>query len=94
MAPDVKDSSAKIAWARPGGLSENEDIVGYKVILYDASRKLETKVTRNPELELNNLTQFSKYYVTVQALSRAGYGPPSQQLTIQTKGVFEFHFNF
>lgn len=88
MAPDVKDTSAKITWAPPGGLSENEEIFGYKVTLYNASRKLEIKITRNPQLEFNNLDQFSKYYVTVQALSRAGYGPPSQQLTIQTKGLF------
>ena len=88
MAPDVKDSSAKITWAPPGGLNEDEEIVGYKVLLYNASRILETKTTQIPQIEFNNLNQFSKYYVTVQALSRAGYGPPSQLLTIQTKGLF------
>ena len=68
-------------------MDEKDDIIGYKVTLYNAFHILHTETTGSLQLEFNNLTQFSKYYVTVQVLSRAGYGRPSQQFTIQTKGL-------
>lgn len=65
-----------------------EEIVGYKVILYDAFSIVDIKTTDSLQLEFTNLTQFSKFYVTVQALTRSGYSLPSQQLPIHTKGLF------
>ncbi|CAB4003547.1 adhesion G -coupled receptor L3-like [Paramuricea clavata] len=93
LAPDVSDSSAKIAWTPPGKLSEKEEIIGYKVTLYDAFSVLQIKKTRSLQLKFTNLTQFSKYYVTVEVLSRVGYGPPSQQLIIHTKDANECAMN-
>jgi hypothetical protein len=83
----VKDSSAKVTWDPPVGLNEKEDIFGYKVTLYDAYHVIDVMSTRSHNHEFKNLNQFSKYYVTVQVLSRAGYGPPSSLLTIHTKGL-------
>jgi hypothetical protein len=93
LAPEVKDSSAKVTWTSPVGLSEKEEIVGYKLTLYDAFRVLDVKTTQSRQHEFSNLTQFSKYYVTVQVLSRNGYGPPSPLLTIHTKGLSKLHSN-
>ena len=70
-------------------MNEKEDIFGYKVTLYDAYHEIDVTQTQSRHYEFKNLTQFSKYYVTVQVLSRAGYGPPSSLLTIHTKGSFK-----
>ena len=91
LAPNVDDASARITWDPPGDLSEKEEIIGYKVTLYDAFTVLDVKTTESLQLEFTNLTQFSKYYVTVQVISGAGYGLSSHQLTILTKGMFCLH---
>ncbi|XP_028413002.1 uncharacterized protein LOC114535873 [Dendronephthya gigantea] len=89
LAPEVKDSSARITWSPPKSMHGKDDVIGYKVTLYNAFNILHIETTESLQLELSNLTQFSKYYVTVQVLSGAGYGRPSQQFTIQTKDTNE-----
>ncbi|XP_046849840.1 uncharacterized protein LOC124443380 isoform X3 [Xenia sp. Carnegie-2017] len=85
MLSHINDSNAIVTWSFPKGLKSSERIIGCKVILYDFRGEVDVKQTIYSHVEFNNLAQFSKYYVTVQAVSRAGYGPTSPPLTIQTK---------
>lgn len=86
FARDIQDSNVTIVWDLPKGLSENV-VLGYKVTLYDAHTVLRIIKTPNRKLKFMKLNQFSKYYVTVQVETKDGYGLPSAQLIIQTKGL-------
>ena len=77
-----------MSWKPPAENSRNGELKGYRVCYFFTRSSTPTCISNIKVLNYNmyNLRYFTKYYVTVQASTAAGYGPKSAEISKITNG--------
>ncbi|CAB4005118.1 Down syndrome cell adhesion molecule homolog isoform X1, partial [Paramuricea clavata] len=82
-------TSLQVSWRAPEERLQNVELTGYQVCFYTRDTAPECLVltsTKVLSLTLNNLKPSTKYFVTVSASTKAGYGEKSLEVTKITSG--------
>ena len=86
-------NSLEVSWKIPDKKLQNSELTGYQVCLYSKGISPECfviKSTKVLSLTLNNLQPSTKYFVTVLAITKAGYGEKSLEVSkITNGGIFK-----
>ncbi len=78
----------KISWQAPHRNSWNSELTRYEVCYSDKGRtgSCSVKNAQSTTAAIKNLQPSTKYFVTVAAGTRAGYGPKSAEISKITNG--------
>jgi hypothetical protein len=82
-------NSLDVFWKVPDKNLQNSALTGYQVCFYTSDLTpecLALKSTKVLSLTLNNLRPATKYFVTVSAITKAGYGEKSLEVSKITNG--------
>ncbi|CAB4005657.1 Down syndrome cell adhesion molecule homolog isoform X2 [Paramuricea clavata] len=82
-------NSLEVSWKAPDESLQDGELTGYQVCFYSkdtASECLMFKSAKVLSLTLNNLLPSTKYFVTVSASTKAGYGEKSSEVSKITSG--------
>jgi hypothetical protein len=82
-------NSLEVSWKVPDKRLQNSELTGYQVCLYTMATTPECfvfKSTKVLSLTLNNLQPSTKYFVVVLAITKAGYGEKSLEVSKITSG--------
>ena len=89
-------NSLEVSWKAPDESLQNGELTGYQVCFYSkdtASECLMFKSAKVLSLTLNNLLPSMKYFVTVSASTKAGYGEKSAEVSKITSGGNSVNMN-
>jgi hypothetical protein len=82
-------TSLQVSWKAPDESFQNVELTGYQVCFYTRDTAPECLVFASSKvlsLTLNNLKPSTKYFVTVSASTKAGYGEKSSEVSKITSG--------
>ena len=82
-------NSLDVSWNVPEKDSQNSELTGYQVCFYTKDKRpecLALNSTKIFSLTLDNLLPSTKYFVTVSASTKAGYGERSLEVSQITNG--------
>ena len=89
-------TSLQVSWKAPEENLQNVELTGYQVCFYTRDTTAECLVltsTKVLSLTLNNLRPSTKYFVTVSASTKAGYGEKSLEVGKITSGGNSVNMN-
>ena len=89
-------TSLQVSWKAPEENLQNVELTGYEVCFYAKDTAAECLVltsTKVLSLTLNNLKPSTKYFVTVSASTKAGYGEKSLEVSKITSGGNSVNMN-
>ena len=89
-------SSLEVSWKVPNENLQNSQLTGYQVCFYTKDNTPECLVLQSTKvlsLTLNNLQPSTKYFVTVLAITKAGYGEQSSEVSKITNGGNSVHID-
>ncbi len=80
----ANSTSLYLSWEEPA--DNNAPILMYQITLQVMEKQMFSVFTSNiTELYVTDLTPFTVYTVQVVAVNSAGYGPPSEVMTVMTE---------
>jgi hypothetical protein len=82
-------NSLDVSWKVPDEKLQNSELTGYQVCFYTRNATPECLMLQSTKvlsLTLNNLQPSTKYFVTVTANTKAGYGEKSLEVSKITNG--------
>jgi hypothetical protein len=79
-----------VSWGAPSRNSQNGKLTGYRVCYSEKARSSNSSCSptnaQSYTAQINNLRSATKYFVTVEAGTTAGYGPKSEEISKITNG--------
>jgi hypothetical protein len=82
-------NSLEVSWRAPDKYLQNDELTGYQVCFYTRDTTPECLVLKSTNvlsLTLNNLRPSTKYFVSVSAITKAGNGEKSLEVSKITNG--------